>query len=130
MNTFFSATLLLASFAVQSASSPVVDTRLAKIVEGAVSATGLGINISHSTRYSLNINKINGQDVCAPASKSEVRQLQNALNNQPGIKENYGPAYYSLTSTDGTHKILSPEQLKEQGILNACTNIYVSVAPS
>lgn len=127
MNIFFSAALLLASFAVQGAASPTVDTRLAKIVEGAVAATGLNINVSHSTHYSLNINKINGKDVCAPAAKSEVKQLQDALNGQPGIKENYGPVYYSLTSPDGTRKMLSPEQLKKQGIFKGCTDIYVSV---
>ncbi|HEY7639943.1 MAG TPA: hypothetical protein VH814_09480 [Steroidobacteraceae bacterium] len=98
---------LLITSAASAADSPAVDSRLAIIVEGAVRATGLSINISQATLYSVNINKINGRSVCDPAAASEVKQLQDALNDQAGIKENYGPAYYSLTSPDGTRKVVS-----------------------
>jgi|SRR5690349_7622740 len=129
MNRHLAAVLLLTSAVANAGGSPTVDTRLAIIVEGAVKATGQSINISQSTTYSVNINKINGKDVCDPATAAEVKRLQDALNDQPNIKENYGPAYYSLTSPDGTRKVLSPEQLKTQGTLKGCTNIYVSVPP-
>jgi hypothetical protein len=128
MKRFLLAALLMTSVA-SAADSPAVDTRLATVVEGAVKATGLSINISQATMYSVNINKINGKNVCDPTAASEVKRLQDALNDQPNIKENYGPAYYSLTSPDGTRKVLSPEQLKTQGTLKGCTNIYVSVPP-
>jgi len=128
MNRFLLAALLMSSVA-SATDSPALDTRLAVIVEAAVRATGLSINISQTTTYSVNIDKIDGKNVCDPAAASEVKRFQDALNDQPNIKENYGPAYFSLTSLDGTRKVVAPEQLKKQGTLKGCTNIYVSVSP-
>ena len=121
--------LVLTSTVVVAGESPTVDSRLADLIERAVKETGFSINISGSTIYSVSINTINGVSVCDATSASNVKLLQDALNKQPNIKDNFGPAYYSVTTPDGTRKFLAPEQLEKQGILKGCTNIYVSVNP-
>ena len=107
--------------------SPVVDTRLAHIIESAAITAGFDINVSQSTHESVNINTVNGKDVCDPAAIDNVRKFQDAVAQQPHVKNNFGPAYYSTTAPDGMSKILSLEQLIKQGTLEGCTSIYISV---
>ena len=78
----------------------------------------------------MNINTLNGRNVCDEAAIEDVRNFQDAIAQQPGVKNNFGPAYYSVTTPDGTHKTLSYEQLVKNGTLKGCTDIYVSVAES
>ena len=128
MNRLIATFLFLSSAFAFAGESPLVDARLAEIVEGAVKATGFSINISESTEYSVNINTINGRNVCDKEAAGDVKRFQDAVGEQPNVRNNYGPAYYSVTR-DGTRKVLSPEQLIKQGVLKGCTNIYVSVTP-
>ena len=122
--------LILGSALAVAGESPVVDTRLAHIVEAAAIATGLNINISQSTNSSVNINTLNGRNVCDKAALEDVRKFQDAVAQQPNVKNNFGPAYYSVTAPDGTRKTLSFDQLVKQGTLKGCTDIYVSVDQS
>ena len=126
----FAASLLTFGAALAVAGeSPVVDTRLARIIEAAALEAGLDTNISQSTVNSVNINTLNGRNVCDQAAIEDVRKFQDAIAQQPNVKNNFGPAYYSVTAADGTRKTLSPDQLIKQGTLNGCADIYVSVAP-
>jgi hypothetical protein len=109
---------------------PAVDTRLAKAIEQAAISTGISININESTQDSININEVNGRNVCDPAAAEDVRRLQNAINAQPDIRNNFGPAFYSVGESGGSRRTLSPEQLAEQGITTKCEGIYVSIAPA
>ena len=120
--------LILGSSFAMAGESPVVDTRLAKAIEAAALETGFDININQSTKSSVNINTVNGRNVCDKAAIEEVRTFQDAIAQQPGVKNNFGPAYYSVTTADGTRKTLSYEQLIKQGSLKGCTGIYVSVS--
>jgi hypothetical protein len=115
---------------VGAAEPPAVDSRLANAIEKAVVTTGIGININESTQDSVNIDKVNGRDVCDPAAADDVKRLQVAIDAQPHIRNNFGPAFYSVTDLDGSHRTLSPSQLAAQGITKKCTGIYVSVAPA
>jgi hypothetical protein len=124
--------LIVLTFAASlvAAEPPVVDTRLAHVVEDAAKASGVkSINISETITYTLNINMVNGRDVCDVAAAEDVRRLQDALNAQPNIKDNFGPAYFSVTQANGDRKVLTPAVLKKQGISKKCSNIYVSVSP-
>lgn len=129
MNKLMASLLVFTSALAVAGESPVVDSRLAGIVEGAVKATGFNIHISGSTDNSVNINTINGRNVCDKVAIEDVRRFQDAIGQQPNVKNNFGPAYYSATMPDGTRQVLSPEQLIKQGTLKGCTNIYVSVTP-
>jgi hypothetical protein len=129
MIRLIAAFLLLFSALAFAGESPLVDERLAEIVEGAVKVTGFSINISESTEYSVNINTINRRNVCDKEAAGDVKRFQDAVGEQPNVRNNHGPAYYSVTRPDGTRKVLSPEQLIKQGVLKGCTNIYVSVTP-
>ena len=128
MNRIVASLLILGSSFAIAGESPVLDTRLARAVEAAALATGLDINISQSTTNSVNINTLNGRNVCDKAAIDDVRHFQDAIAQQPGVKNNFGPAYYSVTTSDGTRKTLSYERLAKQGTLKGCTDIYVSVA--
>jgi hypothetical protein len=114
---------------VSAGEPPAIDSRLANAIEKAVITTGIGININESTQDSVNINTVNGRDVCDPAAADDVKRLQEAINAQPHIRNNFGPAFYSVTESDGSRKTLLPSQLAAQGIAKKCAGIFVSVAP-
>jgi hypothetical protein len=123
-------TLLLVGCASTTAvESPLVDSRLAGIVEGAVSKTGFNINISESTADSVNINTINGKNVCDPAALEDAKRLQDAIAEYPDVRNNFGPAYFSVTKPDGSRSVSTPEQMIAKGVIKGCTNIYVRVTP-
>jgi hypothetical protein len=121
--------LIVASSAVLGGESPVVDTRLARAIEAAALQTGIDINIRQSDGNSVNINRLNGRNVCDKAAIEDVRKFQDAVAQQASVKNDFGPAYYSTLAPDGTRKVLTPEQLTKLGLLEGCTDIYVSVVP-
>lgn len=97
------------------------------MIETVVKQTGLNINISETNYFSVNINKVNGRNVCSLEAKAEVVRLQEAFNRHPNIYKNIGPYLVSFTYKDGTRKIGDIAELRKQGKLPACTNIMVSV---
>lgn len=104
-----------------------VNNELADMIETVVKQTGLNINISETNYFSVNINKVNGRNVCSLEAKAEVVRLQEAFNRHPNIYKNIGPYLVSFTYKDGTRKIGDIAELRKQGKLPACTNIMVSV---
>jgi hypothetical protein len=70
---------------------------------------------------------VNGVSVCSPDAAGWVKKLQDALNDQPGIHDNFGPAYFSVTEKSGARKFMTIEDLKARGVLQGCTDIYVSI---
>jgi hypothetical protein len=118
---------VIATLEAAASGSHIVNKRLAIVVAAAVRETGLRINISSSDLTSVNINKINGVNVCADDAAGWVMQFQDALNRQPNIRDNFGPAYFTTTEKSGARKVLSLEDMKTRGFLKACTNIHVSV---
>ena len=104
-----------------------VKLELADMIETVVKETGLSINISETNFTSVNINKINGRNVCSKEAKDDVVALQQAFNKHPNIYKNIGPYLVSFSYKDGTRKIGDIAELRKQGKLPGCTNIMVSV---
>ena len=106
-----------------------VKTSLADLIEYGVKESGVKINVIPDlmTPTSLNINKVNGLDVCDTEAKKHVISLQSALlkhKNAHSILSVYG-AY--LRTNESDFKYLpegSPELVK---LLGKCRNLYVSV---
>lgn len=107
--------------------SPAVLTELAEMIEAAVLETGLSININGSEEDSVSINTINGRSVCSDEAFQDVLTLQEAFNRQEHIRRNFGPAFLSVTFASGERKFLDKEDLIEQGVIEVCTSIYVSI---
>ena len=107
--------------------SPVVSAELAEMIEAVVVETGFNINITDFTSISANINLINGRDVCSDSAGEDVRKLQEAFSRHPDIHRNFGPAFYAVTAESGETKFLDREVLIEQGIVEGCTSIYISI---
>ena len=104
--------------------APVRDA-LATMVEQVSVSTGVSFTISESTPTSVNISQVNGRSVCAAEARSDVERVQQAFDRHPSISRNIGPALVSITDRDGTKHHLDPADAN--GVLKACTNIYVSV---
>jgi len=125
--------LILSSTAVFWLSGPSyaedqkVKNELADLIEAVVKDTGLNINISETNYLSVNINMVNGRNVCSPEAKKDVVRLQEAFNKHPNIYKNIGPYLVSFTYKDGTRKVGDIVELRKQGKLPGCTNIMVSV---
>jgi hypothetical protein len=119
--------MLLFPLSAGAADSPAVDTRLARLIEAAVSVTGLSINISGSTRTTLTIDRINGVEVCSAQASHWARDLQDALNRQPHVRDVFGPAYFSVTDRSGVRKYLTAQEIRARGLISGCTSIYVSI---
>ncbi len=119
------ATLLLGSLAY--AADQKVKTELADMIEAVVKETGLNINISDTDYLSVNINEVNGRNVCSKEAKDDVVKLQEAFNRNPNIYKNIGPYLVSFTYEDGSRKFGDIAKLRKQGKLPNCTNIMVSV---
>ena len=106
-----------------------VKKSLAGLLESAVTKSGIKINIVPDlmTPTSVNINMVNGIDVCNPNAKDMIIKLQNALLEHPDsyqIISIYG-AY--LRTSESNFKVLpegSDELLK---LLGECKNLYVRV---
>lgn len=123
----FLVTILLCFPAVGFGVNQPVKDELADMVEQVVVSTGLSINISQQSRTSVNINKVNGLDVCSNEASNDVLTLQQAFDQHPNIYKNIGPRLVSIASEDGKKTIGSLDALKAQGAVDGCPNIYISV---
>ena len=97
------------------------------MIEEVAKETGFSINISETNYISVNINKVNGRNVCSNEAKDDVVKLQQAFNRHPNIYRNIGPYLVSFTYKDGSKKVGDIAELRKQGKLPGCTNIMVSV---
>ncbi len=104
-----------------------VKFELADMVEAVAKETNFRMNISEMNFTSVNINKINGRNVCSKEAKKDVMRLQQAFNNHPNIYKNIGPYLVSFSYKDGSRKIGDITSLRNQGVIPGCTNIFVSV---
>ena len=125
-------TALLLAFAVVSpllsrADSKPVRDDLATMVEEVSAQTGLSINISDSTRTSVNINEVNGRSVCLPEARADAEKLQQAFDAHQSIYRNIGPVLITITDRTGKKTLGDRARLEQEGILKGCPNIYVSV---
>ena len=97
------------------------------MIEAVAKETNFRINISEMNFTSVNINKINGRNVCSKEAKNDVTILQQAFNNHPNIYKNIGPYLVSFSYKDGSRKFGDIALLRSQGVIPGCTNIFVSV---
>ena len=97
------------------------------MVEEVVAETGISINISESTPTSVNINQVNGRDVCSTEARADVERLQRAFDAHPNIHRNIGPALITITDRAGRKVSGDRRKLEKEGIPKGCSNIYVSV---
>ena len=97
------------------------------MLEAVVLETRIAIHVSALDRTSLNIDAVNGRSVCTPDALPDVERLQNAFDAHPNIYGNIGPALVSFTAEDGTKRTLRPDELVKRGIIEGCSDIYVSV---
>jgi hypothetical protein len=87
--------VVLVTFLALAADSPAdkpMRADLAKMLEEVVAKTHVTINISGSTELSVNINEVNGRNVCAPEARPDVERLQRGFDAHKSIYRNIGPA--------------------------------------
>ena len=104
-----------------------VYAELATMVEEVVAETGISINISESTPTSVNINQVNGRDVCSAEARADVERLQHVFDVHSNIHMNIGPALITITDRTGKKFSGDRRKLEKEGIFKGCSNIYVSV---
>lgn len=121
--------IVLLGFSVSAAALKPVDTRLAVLVETALQqASGIdSIELADSDPHSIIIRKVNSADICDPRLAGHARELQEVLNRQPGIHENKGPAFHSVTHADGRRELRAPQRQRDGKPAAVCVGIYVSV---
>lgn len=103
-----------------------VTTATARMVESAVINSGVqSVNINsttggrhaptsnHSRARAVNINQINGQRVDNFANRTAVSDVQRAFRNEPGIRENFGPAFAEKTSAPGAAPVPWPRVIED-----------------
>ena len=116
-------------------SSPVfaqgiaVKASLADLIEYGVSESGVSINVIPNlmTPSSININKVNGHDVCSAKGKEYVMSLQGALlkhSNLHSVLSVYG-AYVRADENNFKHLPGGTDDLVK--LLGKCRYLYVSV---
>ncbi len=105
-----------------------VKTELAKLVEDAVVAQDVDINIPPNTakETSLEISSVNGVSVCAKEAEGHVKALQNEFTKSEYLRLTYSIYGAYLKTGDGI-KYLPPETENLKNSIGDCTNIYVSV---
>ena len=106
-----------------------VQASLAELIEYGVSESGVSINVITDlmTPTSININKVNGHDVCSAEGKGYVVSLQNALlkhSNLHSVLSVYG-AYVRVDENNFKHLPEGSDELVK--VLDKCHNLYVSV---
>lgn len=123
--------IVLLGVTASAAALKPVDTRLAVLVETALhQASGIdSVELADSDSHSIIIRKVNGADICDPLLAGYARELQDALDRQPGIHENKGPAFHSVTSADGRRQMLASPRRSDGAPAAVCAGIYVSVIP-
>ena len=104
-----------------------VRNELADMVEQVVAETRISINISAMTDTSVNINEVNGKNVCSQEAKEDVIKLQKAFDSHPNIYLNIGPYIVSSTDHEGKKVYGDLQKLRADGIVPECTNVYVSI---
>ncbi|HUC60933.1 MAG TPA: hypothetical protein VMF53_03170 [Alphaproteobacteria bacterium] len=104
-----------------------VTTATAQMIEDAVVASGVdsvninsttgGVHAASSLHYlgqAVDIDEIDGLPVSDPRNAENVAKLQAALQEQPNIKQNFGPAQMTITNPDGTTSHPSDPKLAQQ----------------
>lgn len=121
----FPALLMCGSCAAQN---QAVDARLAEMVEEVVAKTGLSVNVSRVEMTSVNIDRINGRDVCASEAAGDVKRLQAAFIEHPNIHESFSIYMISITKPDGRRTQTDFSVLREKGVFASdCISLYASV---
>jgi hypothetical protein len=111
-----------------AAQSKPVNTRLAEMVEQVVSRSGVSINVSQMDATSVNINRVNGKDVCSPEAEKDVRVLQAAFIEHPNIYQSYSIYLISITKPDGVRTQSDFASLRAKGVFSSdCINLYASI---
>ena len=105
---------------------PVKET-LARMVEEVVAEVGYDINIPEMTRTSININKIDGLDVCAPEAREKVISLQTAFSKHKDIYRNYSIYAVYVRDEDGGVHYLPGDSPKVKELIGDCNYVYTSV---
>jgi len=104
-----------------------VDFRLADMVEEVLKKTNLKINISAMTEKTLEINKVNGVDVCNIRSKERVLKLQKFFVAQRNIYKNESIYSSWVKKENGNFTYVSEKNMRRKGLKNACKTVYISV---
>lgn len=101
---------------------------LAKLIENAVLETNLSINVVSQTESSVNINKINGVNVCMPEIKSQVLMLQKALFSNVNARRVYSMYEIDIRlSPKGKILHLNNSSSEFRKIIKGCINVYVAI---
>lgn len=105
-----------------------VKTELAKMIEEAVVAVDVDINIppNKAKETSLEISSVNGISVCAAEAQAYVKALQDEFSKSKYLRLTYSIYGAYLRTEDGV-KYLPPETESLKAAIGECTNIYVSV---
>lgn len=104
-----------------------VDFALANMIEEVVRKTKFSINISDMTRKTINIDKIDGLDVCDPKAKEKVLSLQKAFNEHPNIYRNYSFYGVWVKKPNGQFNYVSGDSAEYKKLINNCRNVYIAV---
>ncbi|WP_298152819.1 hypothetical protein [Flavobacterium sp.] len=75
-----------------------------KIASVEIKATTNGthhLRSNHYNKTALDISKVNGQQIFLSATENGVFELQKAFDENPKIRENFGPFFKHKTETDG-----------------------------
>lgn len=120
--------LLLLPCVVLAQGIPVKST-LAELVEDAARQTGLSINVppAHMTETTININTIEGINVCDPKARKNVIALQKAFSEHKNLRQTISVYGIYVRSRDGQIKYLPGDSPKVKDFIGECKYLYVSV---
>ena len=104
-----------------------VDLALADMIEEVMRKTKFTINISDMAKKVVNIDKIDGLNVCNPKAKKKVLELQKAFNEHPNIYRNYSFYGVWIKKTDGTFNYIPTDSAEYKKLVKSCHHIYISV---
>lgn len=105
---------------------PVKD-ELATMLEDIIVEVGFSVNISGMTETTVNINKINGVDVCDKEIKFEVLELQDAFNQHPNIRKTISTYSAYFKKEDGSVVRTDRSSSKFVELVGDCKLLYVAV---
>ena len=104
-----------------------VKTELAVLLEESIKESGLSINVVNITEKSININRIEGIDVCAPAAKNNVQALQKIFTKHKDFRMTISIYGVYVKTKSGKMKFLDGKNPKIKSKLGKCKYLYVSV---
>ena len=112
-----------------SAQGIAVDSRLAELVEKAVAATRVNVNVPPRLMEadSLQIDKIDGLGVCEAAAKDKVLALQRAFAKSSALKSTISAFGVYVRQPSGEVLFSSADAPEIQAQLGECRYLYVSV---